>query len=181
MTTVPSRRGRKRKKRLLLILLLLLIAALLAVNIWALFFRQGTGILPPDYAPMEEDKNATDIQGDSSDKIDVSEGMNGVGLTYSNQVLIDLSEGQIALIFQNPGRSLNNMVLQIIVQDTLLAQSDLLIPGKQLNKMPLKNGLQSRLQPGVYTGKFVVSIYDPETGERAMVDAQAEIIITVTE
>ncbi len=180
MNTNPPK---ERKKSLFVILILLfLILALGAVCIWAVFFRDsGSDLLPPDYAIMGEDTNATDIVGDSSDKLEVPEGGGAVGLTYADTVTVDLSEGTVQMMFQNPGRSLNNMVLQIIVQDTLLAQSDLLVPGKQLNRLPLKKDALSRLQPGGYKGVFVVSIYNPETGEKNMVDAQVEITVNVTE
>lgn len=172
------------KKSLIIILLLaLLIVALIAVCVWAIFFRNpgNSDILPPDYAPMDQDTNATDIGDDTSDKLDAPEGGGAVGLTYSDAVKVDLSDKTLTLMFQNPGRSLNNMVLQVIVQDTLLAQSELLIPGKQILKMPLKDEAASKLAPGGYKGKFVVSIYNPETGEKNMIDAEVEITVTVAE
>ncbi len=174
---------KERKKSLLIILiLLLLILALGAVCIWAVFFREpDQGLLPPDYATMGEDTNATDIVGDSSDKLEAPEGGGAVGLTYADTVTVDLSDGTVGMMFQNPGRSLNNMVLQVVVQDTLLAQSDLLVPGKQLNRLSLKKVAASKLQPGGYKGVFVISIYNPETGEKNMVDAEVEITVNVTE
>lgn len=165
-----------------IVLLLLLIVALAAVCVWAVFFRDsGSVILPPDYAPMEEESNATDIEGDVSTKLEAPEGGGAVGLTYSSTVTVDLSDGSVKMLFQNPGRSLNNMILQVLVQDTLLAQSDLLVPGKQLNQLPLNKDAVSKLQPGGYKGQFVVSIYNPDTGEKSMVDAQVEISVVVTE
>lgn len=164
-------------------ILLALILAFGAVIVWAVFFRHDDdpGTLAPDFAPIETDKNATDIENDSTDKLEAPEGGGAVGLTYSDQVLVDLSEKSMALMFQNPGRSLNNMVLQVFVQDTLLAQSDLLIPGKQIRLMPVREDALKKLQPGGYQGKFVASIYNPETGEKNMLDAQVDITITVQE
>ncbi len=173
---------------IIIILLLILILLFGAVSIWALFFRdnspvvdEGPGILAPDYAPMDTDTNATDIENDSTDKLDAPEGGSAVGMNWSPNVVVDLSEKTIVLMFQNPGRSLNNMVLQIAVQDTLLAQSDLLIPGKMLTKMPLKEEAISQLQVGGYNGKFIASFYNPNTGEKNMVDSEIAVTITVVE
>ncbi len=182
-TSRSARRTAGRTNTVIIILLILLILVFAGVSIWAIFFREpeSPGILAPDYAPIQTDTNATDIENDSTDKLDAPQGGSAVGLTYSNVVNVDLSEKTMSMMFQNPGRSLNNMVLQIIVQDTLLAQSDLLIPGKQLSTLPIKEDALSLLQPGGYAGKFVVSMYNPETGEKAMVDAQVEITVNVTE
>ncbi len=183
MSTPTETKEKKSKKSLIIILLLILLILLLAgVSVWAIFFRDtDSSLLPPDYAPIQSDTNATDIENDSTDKLDAPEGGGAVGLTYSDTVTVDLSDGTVKMMFQNPGRSLNNMVLQVVVQDTLLAQSDLLIPGKQLNQLSLKKDALSKLQPGGYDGKFVVSIYNPETGEKNMIDAEVEITVNVTE
>lgn len=184
MNEEATRTRQTSKKFLILtLILILLILALAAVSVWAIFFREpsDSDVLPPDYAPMEQDPNATDITGEGTDKIDAPEGGGAVGLTYSDTVNVDLSDQTVSLLFQNPGRSLDNMVLQIIVQDTLLAQSELLVPGKQLLNLPLRDGVAAKLAPGGYKGKFVVSIYNPTTGEKNMIDAQVEITVNVTE
>ena len=102
-------------------------------------------------------------------------------MNWSPNVVVDLSDKTIKLMFQNPGRTLNNMVLQIAVQDTLLAQSNLLIPGKMLTTMPLKEDAVAQLQPGGYKGRFIVSFYNTTTGEKNMVDSQIEVTVTVVE
>ncbi len=176
-------RKQARRSLIIIILLVVLIVLFAAVSVWAIFFREPETpeVLAPDYAPIQQDTNATDIENDSTDKLDAPQGGGAVGLTYSNIVNVDLSDKTVSLMFQNPGRSLNDMVLQVMVQDTLLAQSNLLIPGKQINTLALNEQAIPLLQAGGYTGKFVVSIYDPETGEKAMLDAQVEITINVME
>ena len=181
MSSLETNRKKSRKSLIIILLLLLLIVTLAAVSVWAIFFQgpSDSDILPPDYAPMNTDSNATDIEGDTSDKLDAPEGGGAVGLTYADVVNVDLSDKTITLMFQNPGRSLNNMVLQIVVQDTLLAQSELLVPGKRLPQLPLKEEALARLSEGGYKGKFVISFYNPETGEKAMVDSEVEITVNV--
>lgn len=176
---------KKKSKKLLIIILLLLLLILLlgGVCVWAIFFRKPpeSGILAPDYAPMNQDSNATDIEGDSTEKMEAPEDGGAINLTYADTVNVDLSDKKLTMMYQNPGQSLDNVVLQVIVQNTLLAQSDLLVPGKQLLTMPLKKEAAEKLKPGGYKGKFVISIYDPETGEKNMLDAEVEITVNVTE
>lgn len=175
----------KNKKSILIILLLLfLILALAAVCVWALFFRDGgsgdgSSLLAPDYAPMDQDSNAVDMEGDSTDKLEPSQGGGAVGLEYSDVVTVSLSEKTVKMYYGNPSRSYNNVVLQVVVQDTLLAQSELLVPGKRLPQLPLKEEALARLSEGGYKGKFVISFYNPETGEKAMVDSEVEITVNV--
>ena len=183
-----SKKSNKTSKATIIIIMLLLILILLfgSVCVWALFFREppvpeGPGILAPDYAPMDTDSNATDIEEDSTEKLEAPDGGSAVGMNWSPNVVVDLSDKTIKLMFQNPGRSLNNMVLQIAVQDTLLAQSNLLIPGKMLTTMPLKEDAVAQLQPGGYKGRFIVSFYNTTTGEKNMVDSQIEVTVTVVE
>lgn len=173
------------RSTIIIILLAILILLFAAVSVWAIFFREPAEVkdpsLAPDYAPIQTDTNATDIENDSTDKLDAPEGGGAVGLTYSNVVTVDLSDKTVTLFFQNPGRSRSDMVLQIVVQDQVLAQSDLLLPGKQLRNLPLNETVVSMLQQGGYKGIFLVSFYDPETGEKANLDTQVEITVNVTE
>ena len=182
--TVEIKENEKKSKKslIVIILLLLLILILAGVSVWAIFFRdRGGAVLAPDYAPIQQDSNATDIEGDSTDKLEAPDGGGAVGITYSDKVVINLSDKTVSMLFQNPGRSLNNMVLMIFAQDELLFQSDLLTPGKQILSIPLEKKVLSKLQPGGYDGKFVVAFYDPDTGEKAMIDSAIKISNEVKE
>ena len=166
----------KKKWTILIALLLLITIAAVSVTIWALFFREPETILPPDYAPVETDPNQTPIDGDSDEKMDVEEGGGAVSLTYSNKVTIDLSNEKATLMFANPGKS-----VQVIVQDTVLVQSGRLTPGNQVTTLDLLDGAAKKLSPGIYEGKFLISYYDPDTGEMAVVNTEIPITITVQE
>lgn len=171
----------KKKTTILIVLLLLVTTIAVGVTIWALFFREPDTILPPDYAPVQTDPNQTPIDGDSGDKMDVEEGGGAVSLTYSNKVTIDLSDGKATLMFANPGKSVQDMVVQIIVQDTVLVQSGRLTPGNQVTTLDLLSGAAKKLAPGGYDGKFLISYYDPESGEMAVVNTEIPITVTVQE
>ena len=80
---------------------------------------------------MEEESNAQAIEDDSGEKLEAEEGGGAVSLTYSNEVTIDLSDKAASLVFANPGKSVQDMVVQIVIDDTVIVQSGTLKPGNQ--------------------------------------------------
>ena len=151
------------------------------ITIWALFFREPDVILSPDYIPPETEEHAQTLPNDSGDKMQSEDGGGSVSLTYSNQVAIDLSKEQAYLLFANPGKSNQDMVLQIVIQDTVIVQSGAILPGHQVLTLDLLDGKASMLVPGGYEGKFVILYYNPDSGEKAIVNTEIPIQITVTE
>ena len=176
-----SKNENKQNKLILLLILLLLLITLIAVGVtvWALFFRDSGPTLAPDYAPQEMEQHAETIPNDSGDKLDKPEGGGSVSLTYSNKVTVDLSDKMAALYFANPGKSNQDMVLQIAIQDTVILQSGTLKPGNQVKLLDLLEGAEEMLSPGGYEGKFIVLYYDPDTGEKAMVNTEIPITVNV--
>lgn len=102
-----------------------------------------------------------------------------VSLTYTTQVTISLAEGQASLYFANPSRSNQDIVLQIVVQDVVLAQSGTISPGKQVTTLDLLEGAADQLSAGGYNGEFVVLYYQPDTHEKTIVNTQIPVNITV--
>ena len=176
-----SKNENKQNKLILLLILLLLLITLIAVGVtvWALFFRDSGPTLAPDYAPQEMEQRAETIPNDSGEKMDKPEGGGSVSLTYSNKVTIDLSDKMAALYFANPGKSNQDMVLQIAIQDTVILQSGTLKPGNQVKLLDLLEGAEEMLSPGGYEGKFIVLYYDQESGEKAMVNTEIPITVNV--
>ena len=170
---------KKDKTRLLILLLLLITLLAVCVTVWALFFRDSGPALAPDYAPQEMEQHAETIPDDSDEKMAKPEGGGSVSLTYSNKVTIDLSDKAAALYFANPGKSNQDMVLQITIQDTVIVQSGTLVPGQQVKLLDLLEGAEKQLSAGGYEGKFVVLYYDQESGEKAMVNTEIPVTINV--
>lgn len=170
-----------RKTTILILILLLITIAAMCVTVWALFFRDSGGqqVLAPDYAPQQQEQNAETIPDDSGEKMEKPEGGGSVSLTYSTKVTIDLSDKAAALYFANPGKSNQDMVVQISIQDTIILQSGTLAPGHQVKLLNLLEGAETMLQPGGYEGKFIVLYYDQESGEKAMVNTEIPVTITV--
>lgn len=171
---------RNKSKYLTMILLLITVIAV-SVTIWAVFFRNTAPTLTPDYAPVEKEENAEKIEDDSDEKMENPEGGGSVSLSYSGQVTIDLSEKKANLYFANPGKSNQDMVVQLVIQDTIIVQSGTLEPGNQVTTLDLLDGADSQLSEGGYEGKFVLLYYDPESSEKAIVNTEIPVTITVEE
>ena len=168
-----------KSNRFLIIVLILLLLITIGITVWALFFRDTTPVLAPDYAPQETEENAEKIDGDDGEKLPQQQGGGAVSLTYSKAVAIDLSDNAAKLLFANPNKSNQDMMLQIVIQDTVIVQSGLLTPGHQVTKLELLD--TAKLSKGIYEGKFVVFYYQRDTGEKAMINTEIPLTITVEE
>lgn len=184
---MDSNKKQKDGKKVLIILLLIITIIAVGVTIWALFFRDTTPDLTPDYAPVEEDENAKDIEGEEDkEKMKADEGGGAVSMSYQKSVTISLSEQKASLFFQNPSKSVNDIVLQLIIvssddTETVIAQSGTIHPGKQIENLDLLEDVAT-LSEGTYNGKFNILYYDPDSREKAIVNGNIEgIEITVTE
>lgn len=170
----------KRKQLLIILFLLLLLIITTSITVWALFFRNVTYDHAPDYAPQQTEENAEPIDNDyDGEKLQQQQGGGAVSLTYSKEVTIDLSEKVAKLMFANPNKSNQNMVVQIVVQNKVVVQSGLLAPGYKVTKIDLFDNV--RLSSGKYEGKFVVLYYQNDTGEKAMLNTEIPISVTVEE
>ena len=170
---------KKDKKKILIIILSIGIAICIALLIWALFFR--TPAASPDYAPDKLEPNAQVMQDDDSEKLEAPSGGGAISLQYEDKVTISLSDKKAYLNYSNPNKSTQNIVLEIVIKDQTIAKSGLIKPGYQITELPLSDGAEEMLSEGVYNEDTVFRIlsYDPDSGEKAMVDTKAEITITV--
>lgn len=168
-----------RKQRIMLISLVLIAVLAMAFATWALFLQHGgKQPLAPDYAPKAEE-NARPIPNDKAESSDIAKGGNSVSLTYSDKATIDLQEEEVTLMFANPGRSNKSVVLQIVVQDKVIVQSGKIEPGKQVTELDLRKDATKLITLGGYRGKFVVYFYDLASEEKAVVNTEIPITITV--
>ncbi|MCD7957007.1 MAG: hypothetical protein LUG93_14920 [Lachnospiraceae bacterium] len=177
-----GKKDKKDRRKMLVILLLLLITLIaVGITIWAVFFRDTKTTLAPDYAPQETEEYAEVIGDDDDEKLEASDGGGAVSLSYSTVVTIDLSEKTASLYFANPSKSTQDMVLQLVIQDTVVIQSGLLTPGNQVSTLSLLDGAADILEEGGYDGEFIVLYYDPDSGEKAVVNTEIPVTITVKE
>ena len=174
------------RTKVIITLLLLVTFAALGVTFCALFFRNTGPTLAPDYAPQKAEEYAEPVTGDSEEKMDVSQGGGAVSMVYQKEVHISLSDNMANLMFQNPSKSVNDIVLQIVIvsedgTETVIAQSGTLSPGYKIEQLELIKDA-AKLSVGDYTGRYNVLYYDPDSGEKAVLNGNIEgIEITVTD
>lgn len=169
-----------KKKYLLILLLLLITVTAVAVSVWAIWFRDSAPVLAPDYAPRQIEENAEPIGDDGDEKLSQPEGGGAVGLTYAKEVTISLSDKNAALMFANPTKSNQDIVLQLAIDDVVVLQSGRLEPGNRVSSLGLLDGAEKRITAGGYNGKFVVLYYDRTSGEKAMLNTEIPVTVTVT-
>lgn len=172
--------GKEKNLKWLIIILSVGIVICTGVTIWAVFFRGGDDI-SPDYPPQGIESNQTPIDGDDSGKLESPEGGGVINVTYGTAATVDLSEKTVTIYYANPNASNQNVSILIMVNDLVVAKSDLITPGNQVSKLELQKDAASKLQVGGYDAELVVRAYDPESGEKAMVDTKGELTLTVTE
>ena len=172
------------KKQLTVIISVLALVLILAigVTVWALFFREsGAAPITPDYPPQGTEENQKPLEGDEGDKIESPSGGGAINVTYGTSVTVDLSDNTVTLLYANPQASNQNVAILIMIDDLVVAKSDQITPGHGVDTLTLEEYAKERLSVGGYDGELVIRAYDPDTGEKAMVDTKGEITITVTE
>lgn len=186
----PKSGEEKNNKNLVRILSAVLLVLLIVVILLLLRSCQGQSpagpskVLEPDYPQMTEDPNADTIPDDDSEKPVVSNGGGSVTISFMDNVTYSLSTGELSLYYQNPNASTHNVVVQVILEngedEYLLAQSGILTPGHQVTALQADAGAP-QLSVGGYNGKLKLLFYDPETGERAIVDTDIPCTVSVVE
>lgn len=156
----------------LLTALAVLAALAVGIAVGARLFP-GDGHLPPDRAP-EQDPNAVPYE----EALSGGEG-GSVTLRYQAAAEIDRESGTAAIAFMDPASSDQGLVIQLLLQGEVLAESGLLPPGTAVYTLALLPGAAERLEPGDYDGSFLVSYYDTESGQRSVLQTEAEIRISV--
>lgn len=167
---------KKHKFKIIVVLALIITVAAVTITVVTLLNNNKT-VISPDFAPIEKETYAQTLNDDDQEKLQQQEGGGAVSLTYSKDVTINADEKIAELLFQNPAKSNQNMVLQIIVQDTVIAQSGLIEPDYGIKKLALLENVD--LQAGEYEGKFNVLYYDAESGEKAILNTEIPISVVV--
>ncbi len=170
------------KNKLLILILLIITVVAVGVTAWTVWFREPANPpLAPDYAPQQTEQNAEAMADGDNDKLQSPSGGGAVSLMYTKEVSIDLSDKKATLLFGNPSKSNQNMVVQLVIQDEILIRSGLITPGNKVQTLELLNGAEKKLQPGGYDGKLVVLYYNQETGEKAVLNTEISVTVTVAE
>mgnify|MGYP004510469037 FL=1 len=180
----------RRDLRLAALLLLLPILLLVIRTGWFKPADDGKVVLAPDYPLIKDEPNSQPTEDDQQ-KFEVSENGGAVALNYSDKVEYGLSDQTVTLFFANPGSSTQAVVLQIIVyggvnvdtgkpEEYLLAESGILRPGYYVERLDADLESNVSLASGVYSGVMRVLFYNEDTGERAVVNTEIPVNISVS-
>ncbi len=172
------------KKQLAIIIAVLALAltASITITVWVLFSGDNAGtLITPDYPPQSTEPNQKPLEGDDGEKMESPNGGGAINVTYTTNVTVDLSENKVTLLYANPQASNQNVAILIMIDDLVVAKSDLITPGHGVDTLTLEKYAKERLAEGGYDGELVIRAYNPETNEKAMVDAKGKVEITVVE
>ena len=121
--------------------------------------------------------------------MEAAPGGGAVALNYSDKVTYTLSNNKVSLQFANPSSSTQSMILQIIIygaedesgvtEEYLVAESGVLNPGYLVETLDGSLDKSIKLSEGMYSGVIRVLLYNPETGEKAIVNTEIPVDIAV--
>lgn len=162
-----------------------IIAAVILVITLLMNPEEPTELPPPENPLPVVDPNVIPNKDDTSEKVTSEEGGGAVSLVYTKDVQIKLSTEVAGIYYNNPNASNHDIVIElyIVSGDTgyFLGRSGLVPAGSSIYEMSIADR-QVEIKEGEYEGLYKVSFYNPETGERAIVDSQiAGITVTVTQ
>ena len=123
----------------------------MAVTIWALFFREGSKPITPDYPPQGTEQNQKPLEGDEGEKIESPSGGGAINVTYGTSVTVDLSDNKVTLLYANPQASNQNVAILIMIDDLVVAKSEQITPGYGVDTLTLEEYAKERLAVGGYT------------------------------
>lgn len=169
----------KDRTRIVIVLLMLITLLSLTLSAYMLLFHKPQRPIMPDYMPVEQDEHVSTIPPEylEETKMDIPEGGGGAIIICDTEITAHLDTGKVDMLYRNPDSSASAVVLQLWIGDTLVAQSGSVYPGYQLEDMYLLD--TSLLQEGGYRGIVKVAFYDPASCEKAIVDTDIEVAITV--
>lgn len=154
----------------------------IGIAMWGLFFRDdGAQPITCDYTPQGTEQNQKELGGDGGEKIESPAGGGAIHVTYGTNVVVDLSDNKVLLLYANPHASNQNVAILIMIGELVIAKSEQITPGHGVDTLILEEYAKERITVGSYNGELLIRAYDSQTGEKAMVDTKGEITITVIE
>jgi len=134
-------------------------------------------VLPPDQAYEEKDPQIEPYpdQPGTLDPIAPEDG-GMASFTCEAQLTVQLSAERVDLMFANPSRSQQNMVIEVCVDEQVIAQSGRIEPGYRVTSLPLL--AREQLTVGIYQATVRIYFYQPQTGAQ-MVDTSVPVMLTV--
>ncbi|MBP1575571.1 MAG: hypothetical protein J6C34_08170 [Oscillospiraceae bacterium] len=159
-------------------ILMLVTMISLCVAAYFAFFYEVKEVVAPDFMPVEQDKNVDKIVMESdTSKMEKEEGGGAVTVICKDEAVLSLGSGKINMFYQNPSRSNSAVVVQLLIGETVIAQSGSIKPGYELSEMEFLNNIE--LSVGGYNGLLKIFYYDEVTNEKSIIESVvgAEIFV----
>lgn len=186
--TEESTKKFRRVRAHLIGLCAVLLAAIVLLAIRYAWIHPPKTVLNPDYPSVPEEPNRKPT-GDTLTPMESESGGGAVALNYSDKVTYSLSTRLVQLQFANPGSSNHAFIIQLIVygntndmgvtDEYLLAESGVLKPGFLVEQLAGSLDDNLILSQGVYKGVMRLLFYNPDTGEKSIVNTEIPVDITV--
>lgn len=155
---------------LLIILLGVLLGLLVAAG---LYLIQPKDVAPTKPLPDKQSETIPDddpyyAEEDSDATEKAAEGGGSVSLVYT----LDATKNgnDIEMMFKNPGNSSHSIVIQMYVENYLIAQSGLIEPGQQLTHLTYTAD-ENLLKSGIYNARYQLYFYSADSDVAVDIDA----------
>lgn len=172
----------ERKYKIIIVILLIVTAVSILIAAAALHGREkavktNDSSSTLDYAPVPVADNALPIDEDFDNSYEDNAGDSKVSLVYSDVVELSLESKTAEIMFQNPDKSNQDILLELTIDGKVIASSGRIPVGYQLDK--LENVDTDKLVQGTYEGNFQLTYYDCSTAERSVVGSEIPVKIVV--
>ena len=141
----------------------------------------ASGIASRPYATEEPDRNQIRIPKEER-TTPLEQGMHSLEFRFNETLHIDSSNGYCYLNFENPSYATNMIVVTLESDDgskTVMARSGAVTPGHRLDYLTLTDAGYDLINSGTSTGNIVLTGYDSETSDKAMVDSVLPVHIVI--
>ena len=130
------------------------------------------------YAPIESDKRQIKVSDAGEPP---SEG-NSISFEFDETLHIDPETGFCFINFTNPSNDRNKLIIRLEADNeerTLLSETGAVDPGYSLQYLVLNDAGFEQINNGLRSAYIVLTAYDSETNDKAMVDTELPVRISI--
>lgn len=167
---------KKQDKQKLFFFLIGIIVVLIAVVAVILYInkKRSDQIIVNPNIEIESLANKTD---EDSDNKNIKQEANSALIICQPDVSINKKTGEISFYYKNPSFSRASVVLELSLDDMIIAESGAILPGYELTRMNVIPNIV--LSNGNYGGILKVKIFDGKTGKDVGVDTNIEVNVNI--
>lgn len=195
VNTVETRENAMRtfwKRALAPILILALLTMLAACGTVANVTTAPTGGLKPDWTfadkpsenPFPVPSGSGFPEPSTGGNEQPSQGIDyGIGgsmqVSFYPDATAYLSEKRVSMYYANSTASHQDVIVFLMVGDTVIAQSESVMPGQELRELALEDDAIAFLREESYDAELLIYYYDHESGDKTLINAKCELTLEV--